>query len=34
MKELENVPKELKGFLASKEEQQHELTSTLRTPWD
>ena len=28
MKELEKVPKELKGFAAPKEEQQYELTST------
>jgi hypothetical protein len=29
MKELEKVPKELKGFAAHWEEQQYELTSTL-----
>jgi hypothetical protein len=34
MEELEKVPKELKGFAALKEEQQYELTSTLRAPWD
>jgi hypothetical protein len=34
MKELEKVPKELKGFAAPCEEQQYELTSTLRAPWD
>jgi hypothetical protein len=34
MKELEKVPKELKGFTAPWEEQQYELTSTPRAPWD
>jgi hypothetical protein len=34
MKELEKVPKELKGFTALKEEKQYELTSTPRAPWD
>jgi hypothetical protein len=34
MKELEKVPKELKGFAAPQEEQQYELTSTLRVPSD
>jgi hypothetical protein len=34
MKELEKVPKELKGFAAPQEEQQYELTSTPRDPWD
>jgi hypothetical protein len=34
MKELEKLPKELKGFAAPKEEQQYELTSTPRAPWD
>jgi hypothetical protein len=34
MKELEKVPKELMGFAASQEEQQYELTSTPRAPWD
>jgi hypothetical protein len=33
-KELEKVPKELKGFAAPEEEQQYELTSTHRDPWD
>jgi hypothetical protein len=34
MKELEKGPKELKGFVAPQEEQQYELTSTPRAPWD
>jgi hypothetical protein len=34
MKELEKGPKELKGFAASEEEQQYELISTPRPPWD
>jgi hypothetical protein len=34
MKELEKVPKELKGFAAPLEEQQYELTSTSRVPWE
>jgi hypothetical protein len=34
MKELEKVPKELKGSVAILEEQQYELTSTPRAPWD
>jgi hypothetical protein len=34
MKELEKVPKELKGFAAPYVEQQNELTSTPREPWD
>jgi hypothetical protein len=34
MKELEKVPKELKGFAAPKEEQQYELTTISRSPWD
>jgi hypothetical protein len=34
MKELEKVPKELKGFVAPHEEQQYELTSTPRALWD
>jgi hypothetical protein len=34
MKELEKVPKELRGFAAPKEEQQYELTSKPRAPWD
>jgi hypothetical protein len=33
-KEQEKVPKELKGFAAPQEEQQYELTSTPRAPWD
>ena len=33
MKELEKIPKELKGFAAPQEEQQYELSSTPRTPW-
>jgi hypothetical protein len=33
MKELEKVPKELKGFAAPWEEQ-YELTSNSRAPWD
>jgi hypothetical protein len=32
MKELEKVPKELKGFAALQEEQQYELTSTSELP--
>jgi hypothetical protein len=34
MKELEKVPKKLKGFAAQQKEQQYELTSTPRAPWD
>jgi hypothetical protein len=34
MKELEKGPKELKGFAAPSEEQQYELTSISRSPWD
>jgi hypothetical protein len=34
MKELEKVPKELKGFAAPYEEQQYELISISRAPWD
>jgi hypothetical protein len=34
MKELEKRPKELKGFAVPQEEQQYELTSTSRAPWD
>jgi hypothetical protein len=34
MKDLEKVAKELKGFAAPKEEQQYELISTPRAPWD
>jgi hypothetical protein len=34
MKELEKVHKELKAFAASSEEQQYELTSNSRAPWD
>jgi hypothetical protein len=34
MKELEKVPKDLKRFAAPYEEQQYELTSTTRAPWD
>jgi hypothetical protein len=34
MKELEKVPKELKGCAAPEEEQKYELTSTPRAPWD
>jgi hypothetical protein len=34
MKELEKVPKELKGFTALYGEQHYELTSTHRVPWD
>jgi hypothetical protein len=34
MKELEKVHKEMKRFAASQEEQQYELTSTPRAPWD
>jgi hypothetical protein len=34
MKELEKVPKELKGFAALSEKQQYELTSTSRVPRD
>jgi hypothetical protein len=33
MKELEKVPKELKGLAAPKEEQ-YELTTIPRVPWD
>jgi hypothetical protein len=33
MKELEKVPKELKGFAAPSKEQ-YELTSISRAPWD
>jgi hypothetical protein len=32
MKELEKVPKELKGFAAPQEEEQYELTSIPRAP--
>ena len=32
MKELEKVPKELKGFAAPQEEHQYELTSTPELP--
>jgi hypothetical protein len=34
MKELEKEPKELKGFAAPEEEQQYEITSNTRAPWD
>jgi hypothetical protein len=34
MKELEEEPKELKGFAAPLEEQQYEPASTPRTPLD
>jgi hypothetical protein len=34
MKELEKVSKELKGFAALYEEQQYELTSNPRDPWN
>jgi hypothetical protein len=34
MKKLEKGPKELKGFASPREEQQYELTSTLRAPRD
>jgi hypothetical protein len=34
MKELEKVLKELKGFAALQEDQQYELTSDPRAPWD
>jgi hypothetical protein len=34
MKLIEKVLKELKGFAAPKEEQQYELTSNPRAPWD
>jgi hypothetical protein len=34
MKEIETVPKELKGFVAPEQEQQYELTSISRAPWD
>jgi hypothetical protein len=34
MKELEKVPRELKGSEAPKKEHQYELTSTLRAPWN
>ena len=34
MNYLENGPKELKVFAALQEEQQYELTSTSRAPWD
>jgi hypothetical protein len=34
MKKLEKIPKELTKFAAPKEEQQYELTSTSRAPWD
>jgi hypothetical protein len=34
MKELKKVLKELKGFAATKEEQQYELTSNSRARWD
>jgi hypothetical protein len=32
MEELEEGPKEMKGFAAPQEEQQYELTSTPRAP--
>jgi hypothetical protein len=34
MKELKKVPKELKGFAAPEKEQQYELTSNPRAPWN
>jgi hypothetical protein len=34
MKKPEKVSKELKGFAAPSEEQQYELTSISRAPWD
>jgi hypothetical protein len=34
MKVLEKLPKELKGFAAPYEEQQYELTTNPRVPWD
>jgi hypothetical protein len=34
MKELEKVSKELKGFAALWEDQQYEVISTSRAPWD
>jgi hypothetical protein len=34
MQELEKGPKELKGFAIPYEEQQYELISTPRVPWD
>jgi hypothetical protein len=34
MKDLEKVPKELKGFVAPYEEQQYELSIIFRAPWD
>jgi hypothetical protein len=34
MKGLEIVPNELKEFAAPQEEQQYELTSAPRAPWD
>jgi hypothetical protein len=34
MEDLEKEPKELKGFPASKEEQQYEPTSSARAPRD
>jgi hypothetical protein len=34
MKELEKVPKELKGSVAPQEEQQYELNSAPRVSWD
>ena len=34
MKELEKVPRELKGSEAPQEENRYELTSTPRAPWN
>jgi hypothetical protein len=34
MKEIEKVPKELKGIVAPWEEQQYEITHTPRGFWD
>ena len=34
MKELEKEPKELKEFAAPQEEQQYELTTIPRAPWN
>jgi hypothetical protein len=34
MEELAKAPKELKKFAAPQEEQQYELTSISRAPWD
>jgi hypothetical protein len=33
MKELEKVPRELKGFAGPLERQQYELTNISRAPW-